>query len=764
LLPVSRGQLSCWLWPAIPLVTLTSQAASSQPSLRVATVSDSIEMTRLENPASQLAPAAIVSPDGSKFLIVTYRGRLSRNDNEATLLLFRQRGTTVTRRPEVLLRWASESNDSAISDAQWRDDNKTIFFLGTRQHQQPQLYCLDSLTHKWQQVTHHPTGVLRFTATVDGRMLVYLARPVVSTVRGSQSTANGVLVSNQTLVDLMTGRTSDSTWEHPAELFVQRASQPAMRIRFASRESPVWEEQLNLSPDGKFLVLTSDTRWYPSPGSWKQYRLPYGDNQVSFFVHILVDTRTGATRRLVDAPIYCWGGCIAWSGDSKSVVVGGSYLPLDSADPGRRDVLAKTPFVVEVNAQTGEVAEITAGSARIVNWNATDNTIHLQPFTDNYFTARQPGAKFAVYRKIEGKWQAQESTGTDRSGRELEIQVTEDLNTPPQLVARNGHTGKRSLLMDLNPQFKTLQFGHVEEFLWTSSDGVSYRGGLYLPPYYRQGQKYPLVIQTHGWNPDEFSIDGGYTAGYAAQALAGREIVVAQVPLAAELSTPQEGPNNMAMYEGAIDELDRRGLIRRDKVGLLGFSRTGQHVRYALAFSRYPIAAAVIADGVNDGGYWQYVAEFNREPEWVGRAFEGQNGGAPYGEGLKSWLKNSPDFNLDKVHTPIRQLGFGPHWFEYNWEPFAGLKRLREPVEMIWLPEAAHLPVKPLERMAAQQGDVDWFCFWLKAEEDPDPKKADQYRRWRALRQLQEAHSAAPSSATGLPLAPVVSTDSPESR
>jgi len=33
---------------------------------------------------------------------------------------------------------------------------------------------------------------------------------------------------------------------------------------------------------------------------------------------------------------------------------------------------------------------------------------------------------------------------------------------------------------------------------------------------------------------------------------------------------------------------------------------------------------------------------------------------------------------------------------------------------------------------------VDWFRFWLKEEEDPDPGKAEQYARWRELRKLQK--------------------------
>jgi hypothetical protein len=44
--------------------------------------------------------------------------------------------------------------------------------------------------------------------------------------------------------------------------------------------------------------------------------------------------------------------------------------------------------------------------------------------------------------------------------------------------------------------------------------------------------------------------------------------------------------------------------------------------------------------------------------------------------------------------------------------------------------------------MISQQGNVDWFCFWLKGEEDPDPTKAEQYARWRELRKLQEENDA----------------------
>jgi hypothetical protein len=66
------------------------------------------------------------------------------------------------------------------------------------------------------------------------------------------------------------------------------------------------------------------------------------------------------------------------------------------------------------------------------------------------------------------------------------------------------------------------------------------------------------------------------------------------------------------------------------------------------------------------------------------------------------------------------------------------LSRLEKPVDFVLLPGAAHLIAKPQERVLAEQGLVDWFCFWLKDEEGPSPQKGEQYVRWRAMRDLQE--------------------------
>lgn len=57
----------------------------------------------------------------------------------------------------------------------------------------------------------------------------------------------------------------------------------------------------------------------------------------------------------------------------------------------------------------------------------------------------------------------------------------------------------------------------------------------------------------------------------------------------------------------------------------------------------------------------------------------------------------------------------------------------------------------PAAHMASQGGTVDWFCFWPKGEEDPDPAMAEQYARWRTRRKLQRQNSSERGLSNGEP-------------
>ena len=194
----------------------------------------------------------------------------------------------------------------------------------------------------------------------------------------------------------------------------------------------------------------------------------------------------------------------------------------------------------------------------------------------------------------------------------------------------------------------------------------------------------------------------------------------------------------MAAFEGAIDYLDARGLIDRDRVGIIGFSRTVYHVAYTLTHSKYKFEAATLADGFS-GGYFQYLVFSSSAAD-----NSAVNGGSPFGETFSFWLKNSPSFNIENVQTPIRLEAYGMSSVLEGWEWYSLLYQMRKPVDFLLLPQGTHLLVKPWERMVSQQGNVDWFSFWLTMEEDSDPRKREQYARWLELRELQDQAKAKP--------------------
>jgi dipeptidyl aminopeptidase/acylaminoacyl peptidase len=446
----------------------------------------------------------------------------------------------------------------------------------------------------------------------------------------------------------------------------------------------------------------------------------------------LIDVGTGKSEALLDAPATYASSDVLWSPDSKSLLLCGTYLPLNVEDPAELHARRTSRFVVEIGLASREITKITNEDLRPIYWDPQTNIVQFTALT----SLGQAGVHRGVvyYRKARDLWERLTAVPKFAEDARPQVLVDEDLNLPPRIVALNPQTGRRTLLMDLNPQFAQLAFGKEEEIHWTTDSGMALDAGLYLPPDYTPGRKYPLVIQTHGFDPHGFWIDGPYTSASAAQPLASRGIVVLQMNdiFYDSLETPREVDRVISAYESAIDYLDQKGIIDRNRVGLIGFSRTCMYVKYALTHSIHRFAAALVTDGV-DAGYFQYLLSYNANPS-LASGFDNVIGGPPFGDGMALWLKNSPGFLLDKVQTPLQIQAIGPDSILGEWEWFEGLKRLGKPVELVYLPSGTHVLIRPWDRMVSQGGAVDWFCFWLKGQEQSDPAKVEQYARWRELR------------------------------
>ena len=84
--------------------------------------------------------------------------------------------------------------------------------------------------------------------------------------------------------------------------------------------------------------------------------------------------------------------------------------------------------------------------------------------------------------------------------------------------------------------------------------------------------------------------------------------------------------------------------------------------------------------------------------------------------------------------TPLQIQAIGPSSVLAEWEIYASLRQQHKPVDMMYIPGGQHILQKPLDRLASQQGAVDWFRFWLQSYDDGAAAKRAQYDRWRMMR------------------------------
>jgi len=711
---------------------------------RPVTVADAIRMTRIAgNGYPSLRPKsgfAVFSPDGKHFAIVIAQGNVEKNTNEYALLVFRTADVSEGGMPRTLVSLSSSSNREGIVDLKWSKDNGTIFFLGASGDEPTQLYSVQCSSGELNKLTSNRTSLVSYALSEEGDTMVFAAERPETDVINEDVLRRGFHVMAEYLPDLIRGQISS----YEPELFAKgRGASPCKPLETLGLfDSGV--NDLFLSPDGRYLVVKTDV--IEIPERWSEYEDPH--LQTAFRIkpakgvgmrilrYELIDLRTTRSEVLLDSPATYAAGDVLWSPDSKSLLLCGVYLPLDVKDQAELQSRQSTKFVVEIKLPSREFVKIAKEELKPIRWDARTNVVQFQARQNQDQAGDIPRPIF--YRKTGEVWERLPDAPARVNDAPPDILAEQGLNLPPQVVAVDAKTKRKVTLLDLNPQFAGLKFGKVEEIRWKDGTGQPVSGGLYLPPDYVAGKRYPFVIQTHGFDSHGFWIDGSYPTAYAAQPLVSKGIVVLQMNdiFYDSLETPQEPERAMSAYENAIEYLDQKGIIDRSRVGLVGFSRTCLYVKYTLTHSSQHFAAAVVADGF-DGGYLEYFA-YGNAPLNVDSEEDSLIGAPPFGEGLLLWLKRSPGFLLDKVQTPLQIQALAPRSLLGEWEWFSGLKRLGKPVDFIYLPTGTHILVKPWDRMVSQEGSVDWFCFWLKGEEDPDPAKAEQYKRWRELRQADK--------------------------
>jgi hypothetical protein len=736
---VRVGALVCLLAASIGGVVYAKDGRESLPGLSVL---DLIGMSRF---GSRLAGAegnddGVYSPNREHVVVVTQRGIVRDNVREFSLWLLDTRSRTA---PRALASFETSSNRAGIYQVSWLSNDR-VTFLGELRDGLPQVYSLDIDRPAPIQVTHSNLPIDAFSTSEDGSTTAFVtADPPPDTTAFASMRAHGfVIPPDFPLSAAMLGK-----WEpllpqsRLAKVIhvVRGGMESTVPLPDATQFGDLYRGEtgfFEVSPHGSYALLLTMPR--KTPKEWTAYTY---DNFVkglarggSYASWVMVDLQTGSARPLTGGPIM-EGAPLVWTDDDHVLLVN-ALLPLAGLTGTELQARASTPMTAELDVRSGEATIIEpTDHFGMSDWDARSSMLMLQPMKRNGGAGEpvngEAGARVAFRKTPEG-WLPM---APDREVASGKIEILQGLNRPWALVLSKPSMDHTSNAVVFNPNLSA---------------------GLYWPLDYQPGKRYPILLQTHGFDPKKFAPDGYSTTGYAAQPLAAAGMFVAQIGACEdcennpERNALNEGERIVEGWDSLIDYLDQQGLIDPRLVGIHGYSRSSYWELYYLTHTSHPVAAGNCTDGV-DMSYLQYLV-FGMSSEGYAKTVELQNGGKPWGKGLKSWSERAPGLLLDRIHTPLRLTAMSdPGGLLEEWEPFAGLRLQGKPVELFYQPDTVHNIVKPWERFASQQGTVDWFRFWLLGYERTEPvidaeetseQLRDQYARWHKLRALRDADVA----------------------
>lgn len=687
-----------------------------------------------------------INEQGTRVAYLVKSPEIATNENNIDLYVASVGGDTPFK-PRLLL------HRTGISQIHWLMDGKHIVFL-VRHEGSVVVATLDVNTGKFAVLVRLPKDITEYSISRDASVIVVAANKgdaEQGKITHSPSEMDyGYRIPFETKYMFahpekeiyLIRRDRNEIYGEPKQIIVRSA----FTGRPISRLFCVLNLRLSLSPDGKYLATTYLEPGENVPDDWKSSahikEIIKEVNEVE--TTAITEIATGKTTIPLKTP---WPYSVPlWSSDShKFIEVGETPIgsPWDTNDA--KDSKSKIEMY-SVDIYSGDVERIESAVAR-----PGSQPLSWKPNGELIVADRE----HAVSQFIE-----QNGTWIRKSDLHLPLPVDckttalasdglrfigdcQDASTPPEMFTYTLGQGQSKIVAQLNPQLDQFFIAPSRTIHWKTATGYEGSGLLVLPIDYREGTRYSLVIQTYPAYDGGFICDSGesHDPSTAPQPLAGAGIMYLLRSRSPETQGkgetdyyPHGYPGGIAeaafqmdLTDSAVKELTDEGLVDPDKVGIVGFSRSGWYTLFTLANSKIRYRAATVADGTHYsiGDYWLLHSDLMLDPS------DAMYGGPPYGKSLDNWLKYSISFNLDKIHTPLllETMGNGTHYDNLNAPPvtvarmfeiLTALHRLHSPVELYFYPNEGHQPDHPRARLASIQRNLDWYRFWLQGHNDID--------------------------------------------
>jgi dipeptidyl aminopeptidase/acylaminoacyl peptidase len=285
---------------------------------------------------------------------------------------------------------------------------------------------------------------------------------------------------------------------------------------------------------------------------------------------------------------------------------------------------------------------------------------------------------------------------------------------------------------DLPKQF---EIGRQERAVWTAPDGQSIDGLVYYPAGYVSGQRYPLVVQTHGGPASSDKFGWGSRMSYA-QVLTGKGFVVLRPNYRGSTGYGNAFLRDMVGgyfrhahldVMAGVDALVARGIADPDRLVAMGWSAGGHMTNKLITFTNRFKAASSGAGAANwVSMYAQSDVRSYRTPWFGGTPWEAR---AP----IDLYWEQSPLKYVAQVKTPtIFFVGQDDPRvpLPQSVEMYRAVKSLGVPTHLYVAPREGHGWQELRHQLAKFNAEMAWFEKYARnstfsPETPPETAKAD---------------------------------------
>ena len=305
----------------------------------------------------------------------------------------------------------------------------------------------------------------------------------------------------------------------------------------------------------------------------------------------------------------------------------------------------------------------------------------------------------------------------------------------PRLTTINLDTGERRILYEPDTAISDAIDLKVEPLTWTA--GKTQFSGYFIHP--RDNPiRAPLFVTFYscpgflrGGAGNEWPLYALADSGIAALCI-NRQAIDSDAQFAEENYT-----TGARSIRAAIDLLVDRDLIDPARIGLGGYSFGGEVAVWMATHSDIVSALSIASmPSLTPTHYWFH----SLDPNYRASLMENWTLGIPE-ESPDRWQAMSLIHNIDKLDAPLL-LQMPEQEYLPAVEIVGRLILASKPVELYAFPNEPHSKFQPRHKLAVYERNLDWFRFWLQDYEDPDPSKAEQYERWRAMRNLTSTRTS----------------------